>query len=69
MRLVHADSPGSESGIEAGYRITRINGLSVTDSDAHELQALFREKGATVKLVLSRGDKENELSLKLRRVI
>jgi hypothetical protein len=66
---VHPHSPASEAGLRVGDRVTRINEKAAADVDIWELLALMRRQGQTIKLSVSREDKERTVSLTLHRLI
>ena len=69
IRRVHPNSPAAEAALEVGDKVIMINGLPAAEFDFPELQKLMRREGATVKLLVSRADKQWEVSIKLRRLI
>ncbi len=58
VRYVYPQSPAQLAGIEAGDRITKINGKPVADREALRETIAGTEKKSKVRLTLSRGDSE-----------
>ena len=66
---VAPDSPGGRAGLRVGDRVVRINGASAAGYDRYELEPLLTREGTIVTLTVLRGKGEEEISIKLRRII
>ncbi|MBN1213750.1 MAG: PDZ domain-containing protein, partial [candidate division Zixibacteria bacterium] len=66
---VEPGSPGDEDGLQVGDRVLKINSRAATDYDFPELDTLLRQEGKTLELIVSRGGKEKQFSLTLRRLL
>lgn len=63
------DSPAEDGGIEAGDRITHIDGRPAGEHTLGEVRDLLRRDGTECRLDLSRGDHRLRVTLPLRRQI
>jgi hypothetical protein len=66
---VHDPSPASAAGLAVGDTVLKINGRPAADYDVFELREISVQRGATVTLVVVRGDEEREVRLTLRRLV
>ena len=66
---IYPNSPAAEAGLAVGDLVKRINGRPVGAFKLWDLQPLFQQEGKKVELGVSRGDKEWEVSIILRRLI
>ena len=69
VKHVQPDSPAGEAGMRIGDRILQINGKDVGEYTVWELRPILRQEGNTVTLTVQRDNEQNEIALKLRRVI
>jgi len=69
IKQIYDNSPASDAGLQVGDKIVSINGRPAGEYDIFEIDSLFAQEGKTIQLIVRRGDKESEISLKLRRLI
>lgn len=70
IRGVVSGSPAAEAGITAEDRIVRIDGrVAGQYADFWQREPLMTREGATVTLLLRRGEQEREVKIVLRRLI
>jgi hypothetical protein len=69
IRRVDPGSPAAEAGLEEGDEIVRIDGRPAGEYKYWDIEPLLRREGGVVTLTISRGGREEDVSLRLRRLI
>lgn len=69
IHKVFDESPAKEAGIKENDELININGKTMNQITFPEIKELLKDAGSEVELVIKSGDKNKNISLKLRSLI
>jgi hypothetical protein len=69
VRVVNPDTPASEAGLQPGDVVTSVDGEPAESIDPPVLRKLMQTEGRTVQLGIRRGERDETVTLVLRRLI
>jgi PDZ domain-containing secreted protein len=69
VRLVNPDTPASEAGLREGDVLTQVDDQPAATLDPAALRKLMQTEGRAVRLGVRRGDRDETVTLVLRRIL